>query len=124
MVAQCPHASRGELHLLDRYKAIGLLDLLGRVLRGRGQEVMDLALEMGKVSVHVFGSGIFGFLGRLLRSCTRIREIFGKAPEKPTVFLHTFQRFPTRSAATPHPGVSQRRDRRGRGGAGLSTYTS
>ena len=29
-----------------------------------------------------------------------------------------------RSAATPHPGVSQRRDRRGRGGAGLSTCTS
>ena len=30
------------------------LDLLRRFLRGRGQEVMDSALEMGKVSVHVF----------------------------------------------------------------------
>ena len=30
------------------------LDLLRRFLRGRGQEVMDSALETGKVSVHVF----------------------------------------------------------------------
>jgi len=39
-------------------------------------------------------------------------------------FCSWFRRLLTRSAVTPHPGVSQRRNRRGRGGARLSTYTS